>query len=94
MFGCTDNLEVWVCVKHCSKSSTSHDDIPSLELWLLDVRICVISCDDQFANSNITAPLFQELHEKNVFHHEYYFISQIFDDQWTLPTATIASVQK
>lgn len=39
------------------------------------------------------APQFQEILDKHMFHHEYYFISQLFDDQWVLPTATIASVQ-
>ncbi|ROW11781.1 hypothetical protein VPNG_04931 [Cytospora leucostoma] len=29
-------------------------------------------------------PLFKEIADKHMFHHEYYFISQLFDDQWIL----------
>ena len=42
---------------------------------------------------NTTAPFSQDILDKNAFHHEYYFISQLFDDQWNIPTATIASIQ-
>ncbi|KAK7422988.1 hypothetical protein QQX98_001278 [Neonectria punicea] len=45
------------------------------------------------ALQDLHAPLFQEIKESNMLHHEYYFISQLFDDQWVLPTATIASIQ-
>lgn len=53
--------------------------------------LCELLADDNLAGNSV--PLFKEIADKHMFHHEYYFIAQLFDDQWILPTATISSVQ-
>ncbi|KUJ10821.1 uncharacterized protein LY89DRAFT_596060 [Mollisia scopiformis] len=38
-------------------------------------------------------PSMKKAREESLFHHEYYFISQLYDLNWVLPEHTVASVQ-
>ncbi|KAI1119715.1 hypothetical protein F5Y10DRAFT_291415 [Nemania abortiva] len=52
------------------------------------------SPSDEHADDEIlTEPTIRDIREKHLFHHDYYFLSQLYDVEWTLPSQTIASVQ-